>query len=172
MKKFILILLFALISASLIIAYSEVGRDFTAMHSETGKFYLENNRNGHNVPNAVTSIVTIYRGYDTVGEVTVLFLAVLGVMMLASSMGLNRMDSSLGIPGFVLGHASVVLFPLITLFGIYIIVNGHLSPGGGFQGGAVIGSGMLMMFLSGERKELNQPVSPMTRVSPFIFCCP
>lgn len=155
MKKVILILIFAAISAALIVAYSETGSDFSIMHSKTGTYFLENNRADQNIPNAVTSIVTIYRGYDTVGEVTVLFLAVLGVMMIASSLGLGRMESSLDAPGFVLQHAAIVLFPLIVLFGAYIIINGHLSPGGGFQGGAVIGSGMLMLFLSGKRKELN-----------------
>lgn len=42
-----------------------------------------------------------------------------------------------------------LLLPLILLFGIYIFVNGHLTPGGGFQGGVVIASGVLLAFLGG-----------------------
>jgi len=40
------------------------------------------------------------------------------------------------------------LFPFITLFGIYLILNGHLSPGGGFQGGVVLGTAVILLFLS------------------------
>jgi multicomponent Na+:H+ antiporter subunit B len=37
--------------------------------------------------------------------------------------------------------------PLITVFGFYVIINGHLSPGGGFAGGAVIGIAMVVFSL-------------------------
>lgn len=39
---------------------------------------------------------------------------------------------------------SRILYPFILLFGIYIIVNGHLSPGGGFQGGAILATAILI----------------------------
>ncbi len=44
----------------------------------------------------------------------------------------------------VLKKVAKVVCPVIFLFGIYIILNGHLSPGGGFSGGAVIGAGMIL----------------------------
>ncbi|RLD75420.1 MAG: hypothetical protein DRJ07_18085, partial [Bacteroidetes bacterium] len=47
---------------------------------------------------------------------------------------------------------------IIFMFGIYIFVNGHLTPGGGFQGGAVIASGTLLMFLSNPDFELNHKI--------------
>jgi len=40
------------------------------------------------------------------------------------------------------------LFPFILLFGIYLILHGHLSPGGGFQGGVVLGTAVILLFLS------------------------
>ncbi len=40
------------------------------------------------------------------------------------------------------------LVPLILLFGLYLISYGHLSPGGGFQGGVVLASGIILLFLS------------------------
>jgi len=40
---------------------------------------------------------------------------------------------------------SNVIFPLITIFGLYVIAHGHLTPGGGFQGGAVVASGCIML---------------------------
>jgi multicomponent Na+:H+ antiporter subunit B len=48
----------------------------------------------------------------------------------------------------------LILF--ILIFGLYIIIHGHVTPGGGFQGGAVIASGAVMMivaFGSGEIKK-------------------
>jgi multicomponent Na+:H+ antiporter subunit B len=44
------------------------------------------------------------------------------------------------------------------MFGVYIFVNGHLTPGGGFQGGAVIASGTILLFLSNPRFKLNHKI--------------
>jgi len=41
-----------------------------------------------------------------------------------------------------------VSFPLITIFGLYVIAHGHLTPGGGFQGGAVVASGLIMLLVA------------------------
>jgi multicomponent Na+:H+ antiporter subunit B len=41
-----------------------------------------------------------------------------------------------------------ILFPLIVVFAAYVIMNGHLSAGGGFQGGAVLASGVLLLLLA------------------------
>ncbi|TFB09296.1 cation:proton antiporter [Candidatus Atribacteria bacterium MT.SAG.1] len=40
------------------------------------------------------------------------------------------------------------LFPFIMLFGFYLISHGHLSPGGGFQGGVVLGTAIILLALS------------------------
>jgi multicomponent Na+:H+ antiporter subunit B len=43
---------------------------------------------------------------------------------------------------------SSILFPFITIYGLYIIMHGHLTPGGGFQGGAVVASGIAMLLVA------------------------
>ena len=43
---------------------------------------------------------------------------------------------------------SNIIFPLIMIFGLYAIAHGHLTPGGGFQGGAVVASGCAMILIS------------------------
>lgn len=55
-----------------------------------------------------------------------------------------------------------IVFPFIMIFGLYIIAHGHLTPGGGFQGGAVVASGCAMILVAygsvwtmGEIKEKN-----------------
>jgi multicomponent Na+:H+ antiporter subunit B len=43
---------------------------------------------------------------------------------------------------------SNLLFPFILIYGLYIILHGHLTPGGGFQGGAVVASGIIMLLVA------------------------
>ena len=51
--------------------------------------------------------------------------------------------------------AAQILVPLISIFAAYIIMNGHISAGGGFQGGAVLASAMLLMFLANPSQQSN-----------------
>ncbi len=106
--------------------------------------------------NAVTSVVVLYRGFDTLGEVTVLFLAALGISVFMKSTGGVRkkaLDQS-----FILKTGSRLLFPLMFLFGIYIITHGHLTPGGGFPGGVIIATGFFVVLLTSESVEFNKTV--------------
>jgi len=101
-----------------------------------------------NMPNAVTSVVVTYRGLDTLGEVTVLFLATAGVGFF-----LRRKESLKAArrPGSeVLKSGAAMLSPLIILFGIYIFSHGHLTPGGGFPGGVVMASAFLLLLMANE----------------------
>jgi len=95
--------------------------------------------------NAVTNIVLGYRAFDTLGEVTVLFVAALGVsLLLSSSEGFAKRSKS----GFILKVGSKIILPIVIIVGVYIITHGHLSPGGGFQGGAMIAAALLLMAIS------------------------
>lgn len=98
--------------------------------------------------NMVTSIVVNYRSFDTLGEVTVLFISSLGVALLfGSSSSLRKRKKS----GFILKVASKLLFPVLLITGIYIFTHGHLTPGGGFPGGAMIASSFLLLYLADEK---------------------
>jgi len=46
-----------------------------------------------------------------------------------------------------------IMVPLMLLFGAYIILTGHLNPGGGFQGGVILGSVSLLYFVAFGLKE-------------------
>lgn len=108
--------------------------------------YLTGSRNDTGSQNVVTAIVVEYRGFDTLGEVTVLFSAATGLAMILSFNRRNRKNAAE--PNFIVATGSTVVLPFIILVGAYIFIHGHLSPGGGFPGGAVIASGFLLMLLA------------------------
>jgi len=96
--------------------------------------------------NIVTAVVVDYRGFDTLGEVTVLFLASIGVGAL---MYIKREEKrKVREANEIVKTASAFLFGFIVLFGAYIFVHGHLTPGGGFPGGSVIASAYLLLYLA------------------------
>ena len=102
--------------------------------------------------NVVTSIVVNYRSFDTLGEVTVLFTAALGVGIILNATkkrGFGREAN------FILKTSTGILLPLIFLFGAYIFIHGHLTPGGGFPGGTILAAGILLLYLSNERFDLS-----------------
>ena len=107
------------------------------------------------VANAVTTVVVYFRGFDTLGEIAVLFIAALGIglMLNAQTKEADKEESN-----FILQKASKMLFPIIMLFGVYVMIYGHLSPGGGFQGGVIIASGVLLLLISDQTFEVPHAV--------------
>ena len=103
------------------------------------------------VANAVTTVVVYFRGFDTLGEIAVLFIASLGISLMLHS---NTQCEIKAESNFMLKTASKILFPIIMLFGIYVMIYGHLSPGGGFQGGVIIASGVLLLLISDKNFEV------------------
>jgi multicomponent Na+:H+ antiporter subunit B len=121
--------------------------------------------------NLVTSIVVTYRGLDTLGEVAVLFAATAAVGLLLKKTGSEDKE---GLPdrkaSEILETGGGFLFPLIVLFGVYIFVHGHLTPGGGFQGGVVIATGYLLLLLSGKTEKFNHTVMALVEsLSGFAY---
>jgi len=97
--------------------------------------------------NVVDWVVLNYRGFDTLGEVTVLFIAVIGLTTMLHAVEERRPSKEAQPASLIVSTSCRFLFPLIMLFGIYIFVHGHLTPGGGFQAGAVMASGFLLIYL-------------------------
>ncbi|HAK47423.1 MAG TPA: sodium:proton antiporter [Spirochaeta sp.] len=123
---------------------------------EVSSHYIEKGPAELGSANIVTAVVVTYRGLDTLGEVTILFAAAAVVGLLNH---LNRNESSIRREGSeLLNTASTLLFPLIFLFGAYVFINGHLSPGGGFQGGAIIASGVVLTVLANPNRKIGHRV--------------
>lgn len=115
----------------------------------TAAYYAQNTARDLGAANIVTAIVVTYRGLDTLGEVTVLFLAatVVGVVLAVGKRQASELPTFIP-AGELLTTGARFLTPLIMLLGVYVFVNGHLTPGGGFQGGAILASGSLLLLLA------------------------
>ena len=111
--------------------------------------YLKYGEQEAGAGNIVTGVLLNYRGYDTMGEVTVIFSALAGVLAVLSrgrrKIGHARRDQSRIESSVIVRIAVRFLVPFIILFSIYTILYGVLLPGGGFQGGAVIGASLIIL---------------------------
>ena len=119
--------------------------------NEVARRYLESGLREGGSTNLVANMILDYRAFDTLGESSVLFTASCAVLLLLRKTGdgsrkpLAASDPAGAIPADpVLAAGAAVLFPVILLFGVYIILNGHLGPGGGFSGGAVLAAGLIL----------------------------
>lgn len=125
-------------------------------NNEVSARYIEQGLQETGAVNIVTGMILDYRAFDTFGESCVLFISSCCVLALLRIDGggkdargrkrLEEADDRLFEPknDMILQKTACILVPLILIFGIYIVLNGHLSPGGGFSGGAVLGSGLIL----------------------------
>lgn len=109
-------------------------------------------------PNVVTGILLHYRALDTIGEVAVLFMVAAGVGLLLG--GGRGPAAPVTPPSELVRTGARILTPLIAIFAAYIIMNGHISAGGGFQGGAVIACAVLLTVLG--RPEYVVPLGKLS----------
>ena len=116
--------------------------------------------------NTVASVTFDQRGLDTMGEEFILFAAVLGASIL-----LRREPDELAHSGGdegprdragsgptleVVRVFGYVVLPFVVVVGIYVIAHGHLSPGGGFQGGIVLATGLHLLYIAGDYAALRR----------------
>ena len=137
-----------------------------------GHYYVDNGPAELGAANLVTSVVVTYRGLDTLGEVTVLFISAAGVgLMLRRGRRTPGEDDEENGDATMRKHkpsseivetATELLLPMVILFGIYVFLNGHLSPGGGFQGGAIIASGTMFLLLALPESHISRTMISVT----------
>jgi len=140
--------------------------------NQTGKYYAEHTAQDIGAANIVTAIIVTYRGLDTIGEVTVLFLtaAIVGMLLSRGSHKGKSLQRELPESGELLTTGSYLLVPLILLLGAYVFINGHLTPGGGFQGGAIVASAILLMLLTDPLRHFShQVITIIESISGLLF---
>ncbi len=133
-----------------------VGASDNPTDNEVPARYIEKGVEETGAINFVSGMILDYRAFDTFGESNVLFIATVSVLILL------KIDSSLKKKDpkkyeeetndrsmepkndLILRGCARVIVPAIFIWGICVILNGHLSPGGGFSGGAIIGAGLIL----------------------------
>lgn len=125
--------------------------------NQSGRYYAEHTAQDIGAANIVTAIIVTYRGLDTLGEVTVLFLTatIIGLVLKQEQRKHTSKQAQSDSSSELLSTGSRLLIPLILVMGAYVFVNGHLTPGGGFQGGAIIASATLLMLLSDPMRRFS-----------------
>ena len=117
-------------------------------HNEVMERYVEAGMEETGAVNVVAGVILDYRAFDTLGESHVLFTAVIAVLILLLSVDGEEkepeLESHVMQDDIILRTTAKVIVPIIIVFGIYVIFNGHLGHGGGFSGGAIIGSGLII----------------------------
>lgn len=142
--------LLGILSACLLLAVLGLpafGAENAPAHNEVMERYLGKGLEETGAVNAVAGVILDYRAFDTLGESHVLFTAVIAVMILLLGAGKEAEPSLPADRDPVLTRTARVLVPLILLFGIYVILGGHLGPGGGFAGGSILGGGLILFVL-------------------------
>jgi len=114
--------------------------------------------------NRVAGVYLNYRLYDTLIEILVFFVAVLGVRHYLSTREHTTVPSLA--ESEVVRASSSLLFPLAVLLGVYLVGLGHLSPGGGFGAGVIVASGALLVSISlgVETLERRVPLGAVERI--------
>ena len=128
--------------------------------------YIEDGLQDTGAVNIVTGMILDYRAFDTFGESNVLFIATCTVLiLLRNDKKKDRKQAAVEAKreqyyepkdDSILQRITFLLFPIIVIFGIYVILNGHISPGGGFSGGAIIGAGLILYANAFGFEKLNR----------------
>ncbi|MCD6182737.1 MAG: sodium:proton antiporter [Thermovirga sp.] len=123
-------------------------------------YYIINTAEETGAANIVAAILFDYRGIDTLGEASVIYTTVCGVAMLFSKSKYKRSSAGLS---FIARRGVSFLVPFLLLYGSAIILMGHMTPGGGFQGGAVFATvTILLCIVFGSSFEMSR-IKPKTK---------
>lgn len=151
-------------------------------------YYIEKTYEETHAPNFVTAIVTDYRGFDTMFETAVIFCAGLGCFLLLRDFREKKEHFYRHIPTGVILHIKDgkkklttgkefeymdkdwvpqdlinktvcrILIPFIQIYALYVVAHGDYSPGGGFQGGVIFGSSLILLAISYDLQTLVERI--------------
>lgn len=171
-------LVFIVVMLGVVIDLPMFGDPNSVTNNEVAARYLEKGIEETGAINFVAGMILDYRAFDTFGESNVLFMAVIAVLMLLQRDKNNisaaedqemqedevfdSQDSKL-----ILKKGAKCLAPVVILYGIYVVLNGHLSPGGGFSGGSIIGAGLILYSAANGQKKMQTffTIKTLTRIS-------
>ena len=126
------------------------GHERNPANNEVIRRYVEHGGHETGAQNIVAGLILDYRAFDTFGESAVLFTAAVSVLMLLGASRTNKKSKkklfmrphSLEEP--ILRGVASLSIPAILMMGCVVVINGHLSPGGGFSGGAILSTALIL----------------------------
>mgnify|MGYP003705828485 FL=1 len=124
-----------------------------ASQSPVSSHFINNTGVDTEVPNMVTAVLADYRGFDTMFETVVVFIAGIAVLAILKGSGGRRRGARRTYeveaePDLIVTNTVRLVVPVIQLFAFYVLAHGHVSPGGGFQGGVVMGASFILIALA------------------------
>ena len=140
--------------------------------SEVIRRYIEDGLSETGAVNIVAGVILDYRAFDTLGESHVLFTASLVVTLLLFRRHEENEDEDtrkIMETDTILKVTAKVLTPLIVMFGIYVILCGHLGPGGGFSGGSIIGAALILYSVAYGPERLKNLIT-IRRYKTIVLC--
>ena len=115
------------------------------VHTYLSDYYIENSLEDTGAHNMVTAVLADYRGFDTLFETCVMFLAgITALMVLSTTAKVRKPERSreeklrISFSSTVLDTAFRIIVPVIVIYAFYVLAHGELSLGGGFQAGALL----------------------------------
>lgn len=181
MKRTLAMVLLVVLATVLLGAVAQLpphGSPETPPYKHVSAYYLKNGPREAGADNIVTDIILNYRGFDTNGEVTVIVTALMAVSaLLLGQPGKRQPPAAAAVPSapsVVVRFIVRALAPLILTFAIYVILNGHITPGGGFQGGTIIAALVIALtMVLGERASTlllpEKPIRLLQVAAPLTF---
>jgi multicomponent Na+:H+ antiporter subunit B len=123
-----------------------------ASTSPVSSHFIQNTGVDTEVPNMVTAVLADYRGFDTMFETVVVFIAGMAVLAILKGSGRRRSGKREheveAEPDLIVTNTVRLIVPVIQIFAFYVLAHGHVSPGGGFQGGVVMGASFILVALA------------------------
>ena len=117
--------------------------------SPLSQYFITNTISDSEVPNMVTAVLADYRGYDTMFEAVVVFVAGIAIFAVIRCFAEEDVETDISHrkPDVIPKHTVRLLVPVIQVFALYVLAHGHSSPGGGFQGGVIMGASFILIAL-------------------------
>jgi multicomponent Na+:H+ antiporter subunit B len=130
--------------------------DAPASSSPVSSHFIASTGVDTEVPNMVTAVLADYRGFDTMFETVVVFIAGLAVVSILRGGPRRRTrDREFVVdfePDLIVTNTVRLIVPVIQIFALYVLAHGHVSPGGGFQGGVAMGASFILIALAWDLK--------------------
>lgn len=172
-QAFVSLIIVCVLGALLAFGFHDIpafGQLNTPAYQGVAQHYIHQTSTEIDLPNLVTAVLASYRGYDTLGEVCVVFtagitvLAILGYGSKTKKItAANHNSQSVELQQYiVLRVVSRMILPFIMIFALYVQFHGDFGPGGGFQAGVIFASAIILHILFYGHSQTEKVIAPET----------